>query len=135
MSDGFVEQAGAVVFRTEDEAVHVLIVRARRNPTDWIFPKGHIEEGESAADAAVREAEEEAGVTGRVVSALWPAITFDAGDKQLRVQYFLVEFVGEVQAKEKREIAWLAADAAVDRLSHATARALLTSALEHLPQA
>jgi 8-oxo-dGTP pyrophosphatase MutT (NUDIX family) len=130
----FVEQAGAVVYRRGDDGFRVLLVRARRNPTDWIFPKGHIEKDETAAEAAVREAEEEAGVTGRVVAALWPALTFESGGRQLRVQYFLIEFTGTAASKEQREIAWLPPSGAREQLTHAPARALLTAALDNLPR-
>jgi 8-oxo-dGTP pyrophosphatase MutT (NUDIX family) len=129
----FVEQAGAVVFKRDNAGLRFLLVRARRNPSDWIFPKGHIED-ESAAVAAVREAEEEAGVTGQVFSALWPAVTFEAGGRQLRVQYFLVEFTGEVPAKEEREQVWLEPPEALARVTHATSRMLLERALEILTE-
>jgi 8-oxo-dGTP pyrophosphatase MutT (NUDIX family) len=131
----FVEQAGAIVYRRDDDGLHILLVRARRNPNDWIFPKGHIEEGETAAEAAVREAEEEAGVTGRVVSALWPAITFESGGRQVRVHYYLVAFTDEMARTEEREREWLTPPEALERLTHATARMLLERALETLTPA
>jgi diadenosine hexaphosphate hydrolase (ATP-forming) len=34
----------------------------------WVFPKGHIEEGETSEAAALREVEEEAGVDAELVS-------------------------------------------------------------------
>jgi 8-oxo-dGTP pyrophosphatase MutT (NUDIX family) len=128
-----VEQAGAVVYRRGDDGFRVLLVRARKNPTDWIFPKGHIEEDENPAQAAVREAEEEAGVTGRVVSALSPPLTFEAGGRRLRVHYFLVEYTGPAVAEEQRELVWLPPSAAVEQLTHPAARSLLTTALDNLP--
>jgi 8-oxo-dGTP pyrophosphatase MutT (NUDIX family) len=127
-----VEQAGAVVYRKDDKGVRILLVRARRNPEDWIFPKGHVERGESAEEAAVREAEEEAGVTGRVVSALDPPVSFTQDDRRLEVRYFLVEFQGEVKPKERREQAWLPPRDALKRLTHESARSLLARALVRL---
>src|SRR6476646_10984685 len=62
---GVVRQAGAIAVRKSGAAHEVFIVRAKKNPGDWIFPKGHIEPGESAPDAAVRELLEEGGVIGR----------------------------------------------------------------------
>jgi len=50
-------QAGAITMRGKK----VLIVRAKKNPLDWIFPKGHVERGESLAETACRELAEEAG--------------------------------------------------------------------------
>jgi diadenosine hexaphosphate hydrolase (ATP-forming) len=57
-----VEGAGGVVL---NDAGAVLLIRHRNG--SWVFPKGHIEAGESKVDAAVREVEEEAGVQAVVV--------------------------------------------------------------------
>ena len=54
---GEVRGAGGVVFRP-DGAVLLL----RHLEGTWVFPKGHIDPGEDALEAAVREVEEEAGV-------------------------------------------------------------------------
>ena len=128
----FYEQAGAVVFRRDGAGLRILLVRGRRNPTDWIFPKGHIEEGETAGETALREAEEEAGVTGRVMSSLAPLLTFRQGERQVRVHYFLVEYSGEVKPKEQRELAWLPPPEALVRLTHESAKTLLQHALPQL---
>jgi diadenosine hexaphosphate hydrolase (ATP-forming) len=52
--------AGGVVFRP-DGAVLLL----RHHEGTWVFPKGHIDPGEDALTAALREVEEEAGVRAR----------------------------------------------------------------------
>lgn len=44
----------------------VLLVRSRWNAAIWLFPKGGVDGGESAKEAAVRETLEEAGVAGEV---------------------------------------------------------------------
>lgn len=44
----------------------VLLVRSRWNAAIWLFPKGGVDGGESAKEAAVRETVEEAGVAGEV---------------------------------------------------------------------
>jgi 8-oxo-dGTP pyrophosphatase MutT (NUDIX family) len=54
--------AGAVVYRQEQGRTMFLLIYSRRNSI-WGFPKGHIEEGESERDAALREIGEEAGIT------------------------------------------------------------------------
>jgi 8-oxo-dGTP pyrophosphatase MutT (NUDIX family) len=127
-----IAQAGAVVFRRDRDGLRILLVRSRRNPADWIFPKGHIEEGESADEAAVREAEEEAGVTGRVIAPLQPSVTFTQGDRRIQVEYFVVEFQRLVVADERREQVWLPPPDALTRLTHESARTVLAVALERL---
>ena len=52
-----VPQAGAIAFRIVDEAPQIMLVRAKKTPEHWIFPKGHIEAGETAEIAAARELE------------------------------------------------------------------------------
>jgi 8-oxo-dGTP pyrophosphatase MutT (NUDIX family) len=52
--------AGGIVVRLVDGRPRVLLIRdSYRN---WGFPKGHLEEGETAADAALREVREETGL-------------------------------------------------------------------------
>ena len=52
------ESAGGVVVNAEGR---VLVVS--QHGTSWSLPKGHLEEGESALEAALREIREETGVT------------------------------------------------------------------------
>ena len=81
--DRAIPGAGGVVFNAQGEA---LILR-HKNGT-WVFPKGHIDPGESALEAALREVEEEAGVEARALNGL-SELTHYRNDK-----------------KEKRTITW-----------------------------
>ena len=54
----------AVCYRLRDGELEFLLVRTRNG--HWTFPKGRVEEDASNADAAAREAYEEAGVKGSV---------------------------------------------------------------------
>ncbi len=127
-----VEQAGTLIFRAVDGRLEVLVIRARRDPQHWIFPKGHIDPGEDAHAAALREAEEEAGVIGRVVQPLEP-LEFHDGRSVVRVQYFLVEATAaRTPDEDDRDPAWLSPEAALDTLTHRGARELLRLALPHM---
>jgi 8-oxo-dGTP pyrophosphatase MutT (NUDIX family) len=57
-----------------DDNGHVLLIRARdlRNQPVWTLPKGALNAGESAPDAALREVREETGWECEVVSELEP---------------------------------------------------------------
>ena len=56
-----VDAAGAVVWRESDG--HVVLVH-RPFYDDWSLPKGKCDEGETFSETAVREVEEETGITG-----------------------------------------------------------------------
>lgn len=54
------KSAGALIYRMEDNVPHYLLLHYHSG--HWEFAKGHIEDGESSQDAALREVEEETGI-------------------------------------------------------------------------
>jgi ADP-ribose pyrophosphatase YjhB (NUDIX family) len=130
-----VPQAGAVAFRVAGGRPEILLVRAKKVPSHWIFPKGHLDTREEPRAAALRELAEEAGVVGEVVRPLVPTLTFRSGNEDVEVEYFLILATGEVEPEEDREKVWLAPDDAVETITHPDARALLRSALPDISAA
>lgn len=128
-----IEEAGAVPVRRADQDWDVLLVTAKADPTVWIFPKGHIEPGEAPADAAVREAHEEAGIRGRLISPAGSIAFTKAGDT-IRVAYFLVYTTDPGTPEPGRRLAWLPFDEALQRVSFDETRALLRDARRQLDQ-
>ncbi len=122
-----IEQAGAIVVRPGKDEPRILLVTARRNPDNWIFPKGHIEEGETRKDAAVREALEEAGVDGRVAGRAG-SMAFVFGDNRYRVHYFVVTTDDPGKEREGRRLRWCRYKQALRRLTYDETRDLLRSA-------
>ncbi len=57
---------GAIVFRNIEGQDHVLLVQHR--PGHWSFPKGHVENGETAQETAIREVLEETGIHVAITS-------------------------------------------------------------------
>ena len=53
--------AGALIFRKKDQASEFLLIYSNRNK-EWGFPKGHIDDGETEKEAALREIKEETGI-------------------------------------------------------------------------
>ena len=127
-----VEQSGAVVFRNEDGRTQILLVRAKRDPRKWVFPKGHIENGESAAEAALREAEEEGGISGEVLGPIGAPLEFTSGTEPVRVQYFLIRMTSDGPSPEAREKRWLPPDQAGGLLETRDARDLVRIAAREI---
>jgi diadenosine hexaphosphate hydrolase (ATP-forming) len=126
MADGrAVPQAGGIVVRKDGDRLSVLLVRAKKDPSVWIFPKGHIEPGETAADAALRETREEAGVDGELVGPIGAPLEFNNGRYDVSVQYFLIRPRSESAETDGREKRWFSIDDALDLLPWEDARQLL----------
>ena len=120
-----VPQAGAIAFRFENGEPQVMLVRAKRNPGHWIFPKGHIESGESEESAALRELVEEAGIKGEIIRCIGHRMYERAG-VFYDVSYFLTRFSATVnQGEAGRTPSWYTIGEAMERLSFSDMRGLL----------
>lgn len=110
----------------------------RRGRLLWSLPKGHLEAGETAEDAAIREVEEETGIRGRVLSKLGVIdFWFVAGGARIHktVHHFLLEAEsGELSDAdvEVDEVAWVPLDELPERLAYDTERKLMTKLPEQL---
>ena len=101
----------------------------------WQLPKGRLERGETAEQAAVREVAEETGVRGRVRAAL-PAIDywFSRPDVRVhkRVDYFLLDYEsGSTDDYDPGEVdgaAWMPWDEALARLTFENERRVVAAA-------
>ena len=122
-----IAQAGAIAFKIVNDSPLILLVRARKNPQDWIFPKGHVESGETADAAAARELEEEAGIRGERLGLIG-SLDFQSGDEMVSVAYYLFRFVAEVARTEARERRWCEYDEALALLSFPDSAELLKKA-------
>ena len=105
---------GLVVDRSDGAPRAALIGRVdRRGRLLWSLPKGHLEAGETAEDAAVREVEEETGIRGRVLAALGTIdYWFVAEDRRIHktVHHYLLEAAGGELSDddvEVDEVAWV----------------------------
>jgi 8-oxo-dGTP pyrophosphatase MutT (NUDIX family) len=111
------------VFR-EDDGETVYLVVSSSDRANWVLPKGHIDPGETPATAALRELQEEAGVSGEIVAPL-SVRDFKTPYKEGVIHYFLVRATGSTEHTEGRTLRWLSETAALELLSFAESREAL----------
>lgn len=88
-----VPAAGAVVV---DDDGRVLLVQRGHEPERgrWTVPGGRLEEGESAAEAAVREVREETGLEVEVHEELWSLVKPVDDEREYEIRDFRASVVG-----------------------------------------
>ena len=118
--------AGCVIFRRDKGRILYLVISSSEGG-EWVLPKGHIEPDESARTTVLREAREEAGVTGKIVCPL-RIQTFKKPKEEVVVQYFLLQEQESGQAVENRKTRWEDERMARRLLSFADAREVLADA-------
>ena len=105
----------------------------------WSLPKGHIEEGETPEQAAIREVAEETGITSSITKSLGVIdFWFMAGDKRIHktVHHFMFTEVGGTllaQESEVDEVSWFPLSEIVDRLAYPDEKKLIAKSAELTP--
>lgn len=125
--------AGGLVVDLKRDAAALIARYDRRGRLVWSLPKGHIEAGETAEMAAIREVEEETGITSRILEPLGTIdFWFVVEDKRVHktVHHFLLIATGGRLSDEDPEVvetAWVALDDLQDRLEYPDERDLVSS--------
>jgi 8-oxo-dGTP pyrophosphatase MutT (NUDIX family) len=113
----YVDEAGAIVLRKSAGKTEILLILSKKQPAIRIFPKGHIESGESPAYAASRECIEEAGVEGTLLGEAGD-VTYEFMNKWYHVRYYFFRYLRHCSSGETgRDPAWFSPSGAQDVLS------------------
>jgi 8-oxo-dGTP pyrophosphatase MutT (NUDIX family) len=110
--------AGGIVVNTAQDAPRAAVIARlnRAGRVEWCLPKGHLENGETPEDAAVREIAEETGILGRIIGSLGTIdYWFSAEGRRVHKSvhhYLLVAIGGELSVdgdpdREAIEAAWV----------------------------
>jgi ADP-ribose pyrophosphatase YjhB (NUDIX family) len=128
--------AGGLVLDLEGEVPRgALIARTdRHGRLLWSLPKGHIEAGETAEQAAVREVEEETGIAGEIVAELGTIdFWFVADGRRIHktVRHYLLRRTGGELSDadiEVDEVAWVPLSTIREQLAYPDERGLVDTA-------
>ena len=131
--------AGAVVFTREAGELRFVVVESARWGVHG-FPKGHVEEGETNVEAALREIREEVGLTPRLLPGFEAVELYPLPQKpntRKQVVYYLAEYENQTprpQPGEIRAVSLLSCDEALAAFEHEDTRRVLREAYTFLEQ-
>ena len=131
------KSCGVVLFNSGK----VLLLRhssiSSRGGGHWDFPKGHIDDGETEIQTALRELEEETGIThANIIEGFRDTITYIFSGDQGPIEKEVVFFIAitkeskVVLSHEHIDYSWLDFDSAFSRLTYDNARQVLRNAIE-----
>lgn len=128
--------AGGIVFRLSEQGTQYLLIKDSYG--NWGFPKGHLEDGETPAEAAERETAEETGLAQLVLRGPIRVIDWHFRFRGRHIHkychFFLFESAdGEPSPQVEEGITafrWEPLDQALEALSYDNARGVLKRAGE-----
>ncbi|MFC1608573.1 bis(5'-nucleosyl)-tetraphosphatase [Patescibacteria group bacterium] len=143
------KSAGAVIYREENGETFYLLMKYRN--FHWDFAKGHMEKGETLKETALREAEEETGISDLEIKKgfkknIYYCYRAKGNEREERkrdgrginIVKRVVFFLAETKTKEvelsHEQIAylWLKYDEAVEKVTYENAKKMIRAANEYL---
>ena len=129
---------GAIVYRFINDGIRYLLIKNKRS-SNWGFPKGHVERGETNEQTAVREVLEETGIHIKIL----PSFSYKAeytihGNIEKSVTIYLAKTDDTqtiIQREEIEDYIWLDYDRAIDTLKFANDKNMLRHARDYLVKA
>ncbi len=132
--------AGGVVYRKNKKSgvVEILLIQDAKNR--WTIPKGHIEEGETAKQAAMREVGEETGLQEMDVLNWLGKIHFRYRRTNslvlMTTEIFLIKALGDSDKLKPEDwmngIKWMPAPEALDKIEYEDISKLILLALKKI---
>lgn len=128
-----IHQAAAIPYRRKNGRLQICLVTSRSGV--WTFPKGTIKKGDSSETTALKEAHEEAGLSGAVEGDPVGHYTYPKSGTKLNVEVHLMRV--DKAAKQWDEVdwrkrVWFAYDDAREALPHDVLKTLLDRAVSRL---
>lgn len=110
---------GAVVYRKINDEIRYLLIK-NRHSIHWSFPKGHIEDGETEEETAIREVLEETGLHINIIPNFNSVSEYTIQGKiEKSVKIFLAtteDTTTKIQEEEIEDYIWLNYEDAIKKL-------------------
>lgn len=124
------KSCGAIVV----EDGKVLLVK--HNAGHWDFPKGHVEEGETEFETAIREVKEETNIDIKIEKENKYISEYSPKENVMKtVIYFIGEKVGgedKPQMEEVSDVEWIDVNKAVERITHQRSKEIMMQVIKDM---
>ena len=131
------KSCGALVFRQDPKTgqVYILMIRHKRGG-HRSFPKGHVEEGETEHQTAIREVEEETAVRIRITSDFRECVHYSPMPGVRKEVVYFMAFTDQKSIRprdgEIADVSWVPVENAEKSLTHENDKTVLRAAIQRL---
>jgi 8-oxo-dGTP pyrophosphatase MutT (NUDIX family) len=129
------QQAAVIPFRGSGKTLEICLIRKKGSRRKWGVPKGFVDRGDTAKEAALKEAEEEAGLKGRLVGTPVGSYEYKKWGATLAVTVYLMEVKDEQDDWDEadfRDRRWTSPKRAAALLGRHPVQPLIGRAMERL---
>jgi len=130
----FEKSCGAVVIHHTNSGYSFLMIHM--NDGHWSFPKGHMEEGESEIETAIREVKEETNISFTLIPGFRHTVTYSPFEGVIKdVVFFLGEALNDnvvLQLEEVSEGGFYFSEIVSNKLTFQTDREVFEHALDYM---
>jgi len=129
------KSCGVVIYRKTGENLEFLSI-SNRNDGHWGFPKGHVENGESEEQTAIREVYEETGLRVNLLNGFRESVEYLIKEKTIKeVVFFLARTHQQdvhIQLSEIKDFKWANFQITKQLLNYISSKEVLDSAYEFI---
>lgn len=129
------KSCGAVVYRENNGRLEFLII-SHKSDGHWGFPKGHVEQGETEQDTALREVYEETGLNIKLLDGFISREQYSPKKNVIKEVVFFISKANDdivnIQLCEIKEYKWAAYEEAESLLAYESSIKTLNEACDFL---
>ena len=131
----FEKSCGALVVRREEDNYYILMIRHKAGG-NRSFPKGHVEEGETEYETALREVMEETSSRIAIVSDFRATVNYRPSPGVMKEVVYFLAFTtsADIKAREGEiaEVEWVPLEKAEECLAHDNDKTVFRAAMERM---